>query len=115
MLWTTTTMLNGPQFTSKICWLYLETCCEDISFSWMDISPSFQKTDRQFSLGLDLFHEQNNAVIKGMRGATLSLNKFDESSLARWGLCIDELASIVGDYEFEGNNMNNPHVTMKTL
>ena len=50
----------------------------------MDGYFTFQKTDRQFSLmGLDQIHEQNNAVMKGMGGATSSLNKFDESSLAR--------------------------------
>ena len=50
----------------------------------MDEYFTFQKTDQQFSLmGLDQIHEQNNAVMKGMGGATSSLNKFDESSLAR--------------------------------
>ena len=70
----------------------------------------FQKTDRQFLLmGLDQIHEQNNAVMKGMGGATSSLNKVDESSLARWGLCIHELASVVSEHEFEENNMNCLH------
>ena len=56
---------------------------------FMDGYCTFQKTDRQFSLmELDQIHEQNKAVIKGMGGATPSLNKVDESSLARWGLCI---------------------------
>ena len=68
----------------------------------MDEYFTFQKTDQQFSLmGLDQIHEQNNAVMKGMGGATPSLNKVDESSLGRWGLCIHELASIVNEYEFE--------------
>ena len=50
---------------------------------------TFQKTDRQFSLmELDQIHEQSKAVMKGMGGATSSLNKVDESSLARWCLCI---------------------------
>ena len=76
----------------------------------MDGYFTFQKTDCQFSLmGLDRFHEQSNAVMKGMGGATSSLNKVDESSLARWGLSIHELASIVSEYEFEENNMNSPH------
>ena len=47
--------------------------------------------------------------MKGMGGATLSVNKVDESSLARWGLCIHELASIVNESEFEENDMNSPH------
>ena len=46
-------------------------------------------------MGLDRIHEQNNAVMKGVGEATSSLNKADESALARWGLCIHELASIV--------------------
>ena len=71
---------------------------------------TFQKTDRQFSLvGLHQIHEQNNAVMKGMRGATSSLNKADESSLARWCLCIHELTSIVNEYQFEENDMNSLH------
>ena len=39
-------------------------------------------------MGLDQIHEQNNSVMKGMGGATPALNKVDESSLARWSLCI---------------------------
>ena len=60
-------------------------------------------------MGLDQIHEQNNAVMKGMGGATPSLNKVDESSLGRWGLCIHELASIVNEYEFEENDMNSSY------
>ena len=60
-------------------------------------------------MGLDQSHEQNNAAMKGMGGATSSLDKVDESSLARWGLCIHELASIVSRYEFEENDMNSPN------
>ena len=71
---------------------------------------TFKKPNRQFSLmGLDQIHEQNNAVMKGMGGATPSLNKADESSLVRCGLCIHKLASIVSEYQFEENNMNSPH------
>ena len=54
-------------------------------------------------MGLDQIHEQSNAVMKGMGGATSSLNKVAESSVARWGLCINELTSIVTEYEFEVN------------
>ena len=60
-------------------------------------------------MGLDRIHEQNNAVMKGVGEATSSLNKADESALARWGLCILELASIVSEYEFEENDMNSSH------
>ena len=49
--------------------------------SFMDVYFTFQKTDCRCSLmGLDQIHEQNNAVMKGMGGATSSLNKADESS-----------------------------------
>ena len=34
------TMLDGSQFTSMICWLYLKTRRNCISFLWMDISSS---------------------------------------------------------------------------
>ena len=69
---------------------------------FMDGYFTFQKTDREFSLmGLDQVHKQNNTVMKRIDGATSSLNKVDESSLVRWGLCIHELTSIVSEYEFE--------------
>ena len=64
-------------------------------------------------MGLDQIHEQSNAVMKDMGGATSSLNKADESSLARWGLCIHELASIASEYKFEENNMNSPHKSQR--
>ena len=44
-----------------------------------------------------------------MGGGTSSLNKVDESSLARWWVCIHELASIVNRYQFEENDMNSQH------
>ena len=70
----------------------------------MDGYFTFQKTDRQSSLmGLDQIHEQNNAAMKDLGRAAPSLNKVDESSLAKWGLCIHELASFVSEYEFEEN------------
>ena len=50
-------------------------------------------------MGIDQAHEQNNAVIKGMGGATLVLNKDDESELARWELCLHELSLIINEYE----------------
>ena len=68
---------------------------------FMDGYFTFQKTDRQFLLmELDQIHEQNNTVMKSMGGATSSLNKVDESSLARCVLCI---------HEFEENDMNSPY------
>ena len=69
---------------------------------FMDEYFTFQKTDCQILLmGLHQTHKQNNGIMKGMGRATSSLNKVDKSSLARWGLCIHELASIVSEYEFE--------------
>ena len=44
-------------------------------------------------------NEQNNSVIKGMGGATLMLNKDDESGLAQWELCFHELSLIINKYE----------------
>ena len=41
--------------------------------------------------------------MKGLGRATPSLNKVDESLLAKWGICINELASTVSEYEFEEN------------
>ena len=77
---------------------------------FMDGYFTFQKTDHKFSLmGLDQIHEQNNAIMKGMGGVSSSLNKVDESSMARWGLCIHELASIVNDYEFEETDSSSDH------
>jgi len=70
--------------------------------SFMDGYFTFQNTDRQYSLiGLDQVREQNNAVMKGMGGVTSLVNREDESSLARWGLCIHVLASIIDKYENE--------------
>ena len=60
-------------------------------------------------MGLNQIHEQNNAVMKDMGGATPSLNKVDESSFARWGPCIHELTSIVNEYDFEENDMNSTY------
>ena len=73
---------------------------------------TFQKADLQFlPIGLGQIHEQNNAEMKDMGGATSSMNKVDESSLARCGLCIYELTSIVSEYEFHKNDINSPHET----
>ena len=110
-------MLDGSQFTSMICWLYLKTRCNYISFS-LDRYFFFQKPDCQFLLmRLDQIHEHTIAVMKNMGGAKSSLNKVDESLLARWGLCIHELTSTVSEYEFEEIDMNSPRIftTSKTF
>ena len=103
-------MLDGSRFTSMICWLYLKTRCKYISFS-LDRYFFFQKLDCQFSLmRLDQIHEQNIAIMKSMGGATSSLNKVDQSSLARWCLCIHKLTSTVSEHEFEEIDMNSPRI-----
>ena len=61
---------------------------------------AFQKSNKNFSLiGTDQAHDQNNAVIKGMSGATSVLNKDDESGLVQWELCLHELSLIINEYE----------------
>ena len=66
---------------------------------------TFKKSERNFSLmGLDQVHEQNNAVMKGMGGVSSLLTREDESAVAKWGLCVHELASIVQDFEFDEEN-----------
>ena len=50
-------------------------------------------------MGIDQAHEQNNMVIKGMGGATLVINKDDESGLAWWDLCLHELPLIINEYK----------------
>ena len=50
-------------------------------------------------MGIDQTHEQNSAVIKGMGRATLVLNKDDESGLAQWELCLNELLLVISECE----------------
>ena len=72
---------------------YLYKCLSDGCFA-------FQKSNKKFSLiRIDQTHEQNNAVIKGMGGATSVLNKDGESGLERWELCLHELSLIINKYE----------------
>ena len=72
---------------------YLYKCFSDGCFA-------FQKSNKKFSLmGIDQAHEQNNAVIKGICGATSVLNKDNESGLAQWGLYLHELSLIINEYE----------------
>ena len=47
---------------------------------------------------IDQAHEQNN-VIKGRGRATFMLNKYDESGLAWWELCLHELSLMINEYE----------------
>ena len=56
---------------------YLYKCFSDTYFN-------FQKSNKKFSLmRINQAHEQNNAAIMGMGGATSVRNKDDESGLAR--------------------------------
>ena len=41
------------------------------------------------------------------------MNKIDESSLARWGLCIHELTSTVSEYEIVENSTNSLHESQR--
>ena len=52
-------------------------------------------------MGLDQVHEQNNIIIKGMGGATHSLNAEDESGLARWELCAHEISLMIAEFEYD--------------
>ena len=71
--------------------LYLYKCFSD-GYS------AFQKSNKKFSLmGIDQAHDQNNAVIKGMGGATSVPNKDDEPGLAWWELCLHELSLIINE------------------
>ena len=72
---------------------YLYKCFSDGCFA-------FQKTNRKYSLTvLDLAHQQNNAVIKRMGGATSVLIKNDKLGLARGKLCLRELSPVINEYE----------------
>ena len=79
-------MLDGSQCTSMICWLYLKTCRNYISFSWMDILLSKKLIVSFRFMGLDQIHEQNNSVMKGMGGATPTLNKVGVFPSMNWYL-----------------------------
>lgn len=69
---------------------------------FMDEDFIFQKTDCKFPLmGIDQVHERNKALMKDMSEATSSLNKSDESSFTRWGLCLHRLASIAVDTDLK--------------
>ena len=65
-------LVNSPTTS-----LYLYKCFSDTYFN-------FQKSNKKFSLmRINQAHEQNNATIMGMGGATSVRNKDDESGLAR--------------------------------
>ena len=60
----------------------------------------------------DQLHEQNNEVIKSVRGATYVLNREDQVGFERWGLCISELGCIVSEYHISSKtniSMNTKH------
>ena len=61
---------------------------------------TFQKTNTEYSnMALDQVHEQNNAQIKGIGGASHLVNLSDESPLVRWELCAGELYKLLFDFE----------------
>ena len=55
-------------------------------------------------MGLDQVHEQNNAVMTGLGDVSSLLTREDESAVAKWGLCVHELVSIIQDFEFDEEN-----------
>ena len=78
----------------------LETFHPDIFEEMVQGKFSFQKTYTKFSrIATDQVHEQNNKVIKGYGGATLLLNKEDESALIRWETCGPDIARIVSEFK----------------
>ena len=78
----------------------LETFHHDIFEEMVQGKFSFQKTYTEFShIATDQVHEENNKVIKGYGGATVLLNKEDESALIRWETCGPDIARIVSEFE----------------
>ena len=57
-------------------------------------------------MALDQIHEQNNAQIKGIGGASHLVNLSDESPLVRWESCPGELYKLLFDYEIDA--MDSP-------
>ena len=93
--------------------IHLYINCPDVYEAFVSGMFSFGKTTRPFSsIAPDQLHEQNNEVIKSFGGATVFLNREDQSRLERWGLCSSEFASILADYEKSSNtnfNVNRKH------
>ena len=76
---------------------------------------AFQKTLTEFSnMSLDQVHEQNNAYIKGVSGATHLVNRSDDAGLIRWELCSSEIARMVQEFENElkGDESSRPKKSM---
>ena len=68
----------------------------------MDGYFTFQKTSTEFSrIALDQVHEQNNAYVKGVAGATHLVNSTDEAGLIRRELWSNELAMMIQEFENE--------------
>ena len=83
--------------------------CKAMKFTAPDVFTAFmagcfmfQKTNNEFSrIPLDQVHEQNNAYIKGIAGATHLVNCFDKAGLIRLNLCSNELAMMILEFENE--------------
>ena len=91
-------ILTGSRSTYMIWLTYqLHNPTVQMFFRWLFC---FSKVKQKVSLiWIDQAHEQNNAVIKGMGGVTLVLNKDDESGLAWWELCLHALSLIINEDE----------------
>ena len=67
----------------------------------------FQASYTEYSnMALGQIHEQNNAQIKGIGGASHLVNLSDESPLVRWELCAGELYKLL--FDFENDAMDSP-------
>ena len=84
----------------------LETFHRDIFEGMVQCKFSFQKTYTEFCrIATDQVHEQNNKVIEGYGGATLLLNKEDESALIRWETCGTDIVSEFEDLIYEDDDV----------
>ena len=74
----------------------------DVFTAFMGGCFTFQKMSTEFSrIPLDQIHEQNNAYIKEVTGATHLVNCTDEAGLIRWEFCSNELVMMIQEFENE--------------
>ena len=87
----------------------LHHTCPDIYCNFVSGNFSFQKSYCRFSkLALNEVHEQNNKLIKGVSGATHSLNRNDMSGIERWKTSSPEIVRIIENVERHiGHNFDN--------
>ena len=84
--------------------------CPDIYCNFVSGNFSFQFS----KMALDQVHEQSNAKIKGVSGATHLLNRNDISVMERWETSSPEIARIIEKFEshaghdFDTNEKTTP-------